>query len=195
MLPLTLDQLIQLYSWPFPPEEGKIYDEWALRHWAQDVLMASPLRKMVDTQDDEVLRARWIDLAAQSVVGRVLSQYETITRLGTRIDDTAPLHAANQAEIAEFTDRLLSSPPADDLVPAPPVVWIVVGGIRVPLVLQPPPPPPNWGEPGKETPGIALCAIGLRFRQIAQTMEKGSLQDQFTTSGDLLFDSGLARLG
>ena len=88
----------------------------------------------------------------------------------------------------------MSSPPGDDLCPSPPVIWIVVGGIRVPLVLQPPPPPPNW-EQGLETPGLALCAIGMRFRQIAQTLEKGSLKDQFTTSSDLLLDAGLSRLG
>lgn len=193
---LTHDQLVAMYSYPFPPEDGFIYDDVALQHWLEDTFQpVSETFAQSSRKATPAARSLALLGATSAVVERALVEQRVAQDLDPQTADTVV--KATASRIGAFADGLLASSPVCDVVPVPlrrvPIVlgpWVVV--LIPPPV--PPPVPPDW-EDGEDISPYDCIGVATQLRAAARVPELKAVAEPFETAADRLLLAAEKRLG
>jgi hypothetical protein len=196
---LTEDQLLELYWYPFPPEEGFKYDPIALAHWLEAT--TEPISGSATFNAGDSTRTVRRSIALARAVAEIIEQARVECRVATSLDEGSvdALSKLNESRLVRLADGLLAESPVCDVPPVPldsgpPVLGPHLVLVVIPPVVQPPPVHPEW-EPGEVIDPVDLVAVATRLRTATRLPELDAMAPAFEAAARRLYDAAQLRLG
>jgi hypothetical protein len=195
---LTEDQLLALYWYPFPPEEGFKYDLPALGHWLEDTI--EPVSASATSKAGDSSRNVRRSVALARAAAAIIEQARVECRVATSLDGGSvdALSKLNESRLVRFADGLLAESPVCDVPPVPLNPGSAVLGPHVVVIVfppvQPPPDHPEW-EPGEAVDPVDLVAVATRLKTATRLPELDAVAPAFEAAAKRLYDAAQLRLG
>ncbi|WP_238015430.1 hypothetical protein KZZ52_44655 [Dactylosporangium sp. AC04546] len=204
ILQMSTDDLTVLYTWPFPPERGAFYDATMMAHWlelqvgpgvvvvpAENAVRAPvPPDVFAESKPVSLSRSQWAALATSATIGGLLARQDVAVRLDPAAAQA--VGAANATDLGAFTDGMLGSPPACDVVPASHSTIVVVVGPTIVVIPIPSRPDPDLLSGAEALTRHDLLGVGVRLRAAADAPSAGTLRDAFLSAADRMFEAAIA---
>ncbi|MET7396471.1 hypothetical protein ABZS66_23620 [Dactylosporangium sp. NPDC005572] len=207
ILQMSTDDLTSLYTWPFPPERGAIYDATMMAHWLElqlgpDVIVVPAeaavrapvgdrsLDAFADPKPVNLSVSQWAALATNATIGGLLARQDVAARLDPA--GAQAVSAANATDLGAFTVDVSGSP-ASCVVPVSHGTIVIVVGPKIVVIPIPSQPDPDPITGTAVLTRQDLLGVGVRLRAAADAPNAGMLRDAFLSAADRIFEAAPAR--
>lgn len=194
---LTDDQLLEIFWYPFPPEEGFKHDMAALAHWLEAT--TEPISRSATFKAGDSTRNVRRSIALARAAGAIIDQARVECQVAASLDEgpVDALSKLNESRVLRFTDGLLAESPVCDVTPPPLNPGPPVLGPHVVVVVFPPVQPPDhpeW-EPGEAVDPLDLVAVASCLRTATRLPELDAMAPAFEAAAKRLYEAAQLRLG
>ena len=198
-VPMSTDDITAIYTAPFGPERGYIYDVTMMAHWLElqmepgTVIVpfaAEPFAAVQERATPALSAAQWSVLATSATLDALLTRQQVALRLDPPA--AKAVTATNAADLATFADGMLASPPGCEVLPVPARTIVLVINGHVVVIPIPPNPEPD-PLAAKELRKQELLAVAVRLQAAATSTAAGELEPALRSAAERLFEAAVTR--